>query len=115
MSPKQQDMLRGAAVLTLVAAALTALLWIILPQAPEIPPETQPSETQPDETWHFYMDGDYMACSTVKTALGVDVSYHQGKINWKKVATVMDFAMIRLGYRGSKTGVIHKDTDQSVQ
>lgn len=110
MPPKQQEMLRGAAVLTLVAAALTALLWLFLPQAPVTPPETQPPETQPSETWHFYMDGDYMACSNVKTALGVDVSYHQGKIDWSKVSSVMDFAMIRLGYRGNKSGEIHKDT-----
>ena len=37
----------------------------------------------------------------VHVTLGVDVSVHQGEIDWQKVADVgIDFAMIRVGYRG---------------
>lgn len=42
-----------------------------------------------------------------RSRLGVDVSYFQGEIDWEKVkADGIDFAMIRLGYRGYGTGNI---------
>lgn len=43
--------------------------------------------------------------------LGVDVSYHQGEIDWAKVkADGVDFAMIRCGYRGYGTGDLVTDS-----
>lgn len=44
-----------------------------------------------------------------KYLMGIDVSAHQGKINWKKVAKKVDFAMIRMGYRGYTEGVLAED------
>lgn len=45
-----------------------------------------------------------------KKSMGVDVSAHQGKINWAKVKeSGVDFAMIRVGYRGYETGKIMED------
>lgn len=42
---------------------------------------------------------------------GVDVSYHQGVIDWNKVkAAGVDFAIIRMGYRGYSTGALATDT-----
>ncbi|MBQ9375856.1 MAG: fibronectin type III domain-containing protein [Ruminococcus sp.] len=42
---------------------------------------------------------------------GVDVSYFQDTINWKKVkAAGIDFAIIRLGYRGYGNGALVLDT-----
>lgn len=42
--------------------------------------------------------------------LGIDVSSYQGVINWKKVkAAGVDYAIIRLGYRGYGTGAIRLD------
>ncbi len=43
---------------------------------------------------------------------GIDVSYHQGTIDWEKVkAAGYDFAIIRIGYRGYGTsGVLKLDT-----
>ncbi len=42
--------------------------------------------------------------------LGIDVSSYQGVINWKKVkAAGVDYAIIRLGYRGYGTGSIRLD------
>ena len=44
-----------------------------------------------------------------KSTNGIDVSKWQGKIDWKKVkASGIDFAFIRIGYRG-EDGVIYKD------
>ena len=41
---------------------------------------------------------------------GIDVSHHQGVINWSQVkACGMDFAMIRVGYRGYGSGAIYAD------
>ena len=43
-------------------------------------------------------------------SLGVDVSYHNKGINWEAVrAQGIDFAIIRLGYRGWETGLLHED------
>ena len=41
---------------------------------------------------------------------GIDVSYHQGEIDWQKVAADgIDFAIMRVGYRGYETGEINLD------
>ena len=37
-------------------------------------------------------------------ALGVDVSTHNGKIDWSKLSKEVDFAFIRVGYRGYGDG-----------
>jgi len=43
--------------------------------------------------------------------LGVDVSSYQGNINWTKVKNAgVDYAIIRLGYRGYLTGALIMDT-----
>ena len=43
-------------------------------------------------------------------SLGIDVSAHQGKINWAAVkADGVEFAMIRCGFRGYGTGSINED------
>lgn len=42
--------------------------------------------------------------------LGIDVSSYQGAVNWKRVkAAGVDYAMIRVGYRGYGTGSIRLD------
>ena len=42
-------------------------------------------------------------------AWGIDVSSHNGKIDWKKVSEKADFAFIRVGYRGYSKGEINYD------
>lgn len=47
----------------------------------------------------------------VNNTVGVDVSSHQGLIDWEQVADAgVDFAMIRVGYRGYTEGNIYKDS-----
>lgn len=42
---------------------------------------------------------------------GIDVSFHQGDIDWNRVAAdSVDFAYIRMGYRGYTEGILHTDT-----
>lgn len=44
-------------------------------------------------------------------AIGIDVSSYQGLINWDMVAASgVQFAMIRVGYRATATGVLGEDT-----
>jgi len=44
------------------------------------------------------------------TALGVDVSFYQGEIDWEAVKNAgVTFAMIRCGYRGATEGGIYED------
>lgn len=42
-------------------------------------------------------------------AHGIDVSEHNGEINWESIAEEFDFAFIRVGYRGYGNGKINKD------
>ena len=53
-----------------------------------------------------------------RSRLGVDVSHHQGEVDWQKVkAAGYDFAFLRIGYRGyGKEGTINADArfDQNI-
>lgn len=50
--------------------------------------------------------GDGITC----TKTGIDVSEHQGSIDWPAVAADgISFAMVRVGYRGNTEGYLHKD------
>lgn len=42
-------------------------------------------------------------------AVGIDVSQHNGDIDWDIVSESQDFAFIRVGYRGYGDGKIHED------
>lgn len=54
---------------------------------------------------YSYKDGSFVVDKT-----GVDVSDHQGDIDWQAVAgDGISFAMIRAGYRGNTEGLIHAD------
>ena len=52
----------------------------------------------------------YVSGGQVLSRTGIDVSEHQGYIDWSAVAgDGIDFAIIRLGYRGSDNGAIVQD------
>ena len=44
-----------------------------------------------------------------KFFFGIDVSSHNGVVNWSQVAQSQSFAMIRVGYRGYETGRVVSD------
>ncbi len=49
---------------------------------------------------------------TQETTFGIDVARYQGTINWQEVAqSGVDFAMIRVGYRGMEDGEITQDSN----
>lgn len=60
----------------------------------------------------------YMSGDQVISHKGIDVSRHQGNIDWAKVAQDgVEFAFIRVAYRGYGTGKMEEDSyfDQNVQ
>lgn len=49
----------------------------------------------------FTYAGDYLSCTARPSELGIDVSYHQGEIDWQQVKDAgFTFAIIRVGGRG---------------
>jgi GH25 family lysozyme M1 (1,4-beta-N-acetylmuramidase) len=53
----------------------------------------------------------YTAEDGSRSLLGIDVSHHQEEIDWGRVAADgIDFAMIRVGYRGAEQGTLKEDT-----
>jgi len=52
----------------------------------------------------------YVVDGQVKSCLGIDVSEHDEDIDWQAVANDgIDFAIVRLGYRGSTEGILELD------
>ncbi len=61
----------------------------------------------------FFLENGRLYCSdpAVRLVHGIDVSGHQGDINWDKVAADgVDFAIIRAAYRGYTVGSLNRDT-----
>ena len=91
-----------AAVMALVAAPLQV-------QAPEAPPPPVLSPTPYGEE-DFARENGYLTCLSGESIPGIDVSYHQEDIDWPAVkAAGIEFAFIRVGYRGISEGQIHED------
>ena len=62
-----------------------------------------------DEAFSSGSDG-LITYSDPKSQYGIDVSSFQGEIDWQKVRTTgIDFAIIRLGYRGMSEGLLYTD------
>ncbi len=86
---------------------------ILEPTVPETEPEepTIPPDPNPYNRYDFqYNRYNYLLLQNLDSSPGVDVSAFQGDINWTKVArSGIEFAIIRLGYRGYETGKLVED------
>ena len=86
---------------------------ILEPTVPETEPEnpTIPPERNPYDRYDFqYNRNNYLVLQNMTSSPGVDVSAFQGNINWSKVrASGIEFAIIRLGYRGYGSGKLVED------
>lgn len=111
---------RGLALLIAVLSAiLFCLLLTLLLYSCQAEPETEPepSETEPTEATaarnerdpeDFTMENGFLRYPGAVT--GIDVSTHQGLIDWDQVRDAgVDFAIIRAGYRGSTEGKLYED------
>lgn len=79
------------------------------PEEPENP--TIPPDRNPYDQYDFQFDRhNYLRLQNLPSMAGVDVSAHQGAIDWKLVAgSGIEFAMVRLGYRGYGSGKLQVD------
>ena len=71
-----------------------------------------------DNLVHYSREKDYVVGGVSRVLKGIDVSVFQGNINWNAVkADGVDFAFIRLGYRGYTNGAIKLDNNfhQNIQ
>ena len=71
-----------------------------------------------DNLVHYNREKDYVVNGVSRVQKGIDVSVFQGNINWSAVkADGVDFAFIRLGYRGYSNGAIKLDSNfhQNIQ
>lgn len=107
-------------ILMALAAVFTFFLSSVLessaPPATE-PPTDPPTPTVPQSPYtcdDFTLEGEFLTCNGASSVIGIDVSHHQGEIDWQKVAdSGVEFVMVRLGYRGIGGGTLH--TDRNVQ
>ena len=87
-------------------------------QQEQIPEQTLPDPTEPVE-WpvenpygrkDFVYKGQWLECTAGYALRGIDVSSHQGVIDWQTAADQgLDFVMVRVGYRGFEDGVVYED------
>lgn len=67
------------------------------PEEPTLPPP----EPNPYDRLDFQYDGMFLKLIYDDCRVGIDVSSHQGRIDWEQVArTDVEIAMVRAGYRG---------------
>lgn len=75
---------------------------------PTEPPYTMPPSLYTPEDFRF--EGDALVCTAGSTVMGIDVSSHQGSIDWPMVAEAeVKFVFVRLGYRGYEAGNLQND------
>ncbi len=56
-------------------------------------------------------ENNYLYCTSGKSVSGIDVSAYQGDIDWKKVkASGIEFAIIRVAFRGYESGKLVEDS-----
>ena len=97
------------------AGALMILLLFLKPGLPSSPTSTAeatlpPPPENPYTQADFYTEDGFVRCSAAPAKTGIDVSSHQEEIDWAAVAASgVDYAMIRVGYRGYDQGGLHID------
>jgi GH25 family lysozyme M1 (1,4-beta-N-acetylmuramidase) len=107
---KQGLIIMGVMLLVVLVAMLVIPRGELLQPKPR--PTNPPAPTGPTLPPNPY-DGqlvDHLTEETGKAVLGIDVSYYQKEIDWEAVASSgIEFAMIRLGFRGYTDGILHPD------
>lgn len=116
---KTKILVIACVVFGLIAVGAVATLGILMLHTAPQPEPVQTTCTQPETTsqtesttlptptenvfvpMDFGYEGDYLTCLTQESWLGIDVSKYQGDVDWQKVKQAgVDFAMIRVGFRG---------------
>ena len=108
---EQQQRQANGCFLTVCLAVFAAALYIIyITLNPGTLGSTSALVPNPYAPSDFSTTGGYVTCTAGPTRRGIDVSEHQGVIDWDKVrAAGFDFAFIRIGYRGYCVGELFPD------
>ena len=95
--------------LVAVLAVMGGVALVLLP--PDTAPTTLPVTDPTAAAERFIVDDRGFLSSTARPSIpGIDVSHHQGTVDWAQVAGAgVEFAFIRLGYRGLQDGELHED------
>jgi len=136
MEQPEKKKLSPEAILGIIAACCAGLLLIMVliclpyfgadedpePIVHHRPVETEPTEADPSMPTvpppeknpygrlDFQYEGRYLKALRCDSMAGIDVSAYQGQIDWQRVKdSGIEFAIIRLGYRGYGTGVLVED------
>ena len=107
-----------ALILTAVLVASILLSGASSPEIQQTQASTQaalpPLREKPYNPWDFYYLGNFLSCLGAYTVPGIDVSCFQEDIRWEEVAKAgIEFAMVRIGYRGYMEGVLEEDPTQA--
>jgi len=104
-----------------VLALAVCLLALSLPAvslsscAPQETPAPPPAPYVSPINWKQLVQGEngrfaYYRNGVLQSRFGVDVSEHQGYINWQAAAADgVEFALIRIGNRGATEGLLYRD------
>lgn len=114
---KKQYWLPIAAGLLVVCVLVGGIVFLESAMKPGPEPTetaTEPMPTLPPNPYSaqdFAYDGrGYLSLTSGEYQLGIDVSDHQHQIDWHQVAGAgIEFAFIRIGYRGYSEGGIYAD------
>ena len=80
------------------------------PTDPTEEPTLPPPPPNPYDDLDFQYDGRFLKLIEGESVAGIDVSSWQYDIDWQAVADAgAEFAIIRIGYRGSETGRLNAD------
>lgn len=80
------------------------------PTEPTDEPTLPPPPPNPYDDLDFQYDGRFLKLIEGESIAGIDVSSWQYDIDWQAVADAgAEFAIIRIGYRGSETGRLNAD------
>lgn len=94
-------------IITLLTAVLSGCLPWQRQARNEIPRPNIPENRTEAEEFNLLPDGTVEYPGALQ---GVDVSSHQGEIDWKKVKNAgIDFAILQIGYRGYSVGKLNPD------
>ena len=110
---KENPRRRPAGRLRLAVPAVLLLAFVVLGLLNGLngaPQNTRPAKNPYTPEDFTTLDG-YVTCTAGPTRRGLDVSKHQGPIDWEQVRSAgFDFAIIRIGYRGNTAGEIFPDS-----
>lgn len=115
---KEKQLLIAIAVITLLLFLVIGGIALALSSParetePVQMPQTEPQATAAENGYDadaYYMQDGFLRYEGKAHKIGIDVSTHQGVIDWEQVAAEgVEFVVIRIGYRGSSRGLLYED------